>query len=105
VKSAGNLTAARRRPQLSLPVAGLILTAAFQDTAPPLPGRVSALVIMLAITVIGNAVRVWRVRAADSGTRLLRAQAEHEAATRRALELERARIAETGLVGPGQRGR
>jgi signal transduction histidine kinase len=83
----------RRLALLSLPVAGLILTAAFHDTAPPLPGRVSALVILLAITVIGNAVRVWRVRAADSGTRLLRAQAEHEAATRRALELERARIA------------
>ena len=83
----------RRLALLSLPAAGLILTAAFQNTAPPLPGRVSALVIMLAITVVGNAVRVWRVRAADSGTRLLRAQAEHEAATRRALELERARIA------------
>ena len=83
----------RRLALLSLPAAGLILTVAFQDTAPPLPGRMSALVILLAITVIGNAVRVWRVRAADSGTRLLRAQAEHEAATRRALELERARIA------------
>ena len=83
----------RRLALLSLPAAGLILTAAFQDTAPPLPGRVSALVILLAITVIGNAVRVWRVRAADSGSRLLQAQAEHEAATRRALELERARIA------------
>ena len=83
----------RRLALLSLPVAGLILTAAFSDTAPPLPSRVSALVIMLAITVIGNAVRVWRTRAADSGTRLQRAQAEHAAATRRALELERARIA------------
>jgi signal transduction histidine kinase len=78
---------------LSLPLAGLILTAAFQNTAPPLPGRVSALVILLAITAVGNAVRVWRARAGDSGARLARAQAEHEAATRRALELERARIA------------
>jgi signal transduction histidine kinase len=78
---------------LSLPLAGLILTAAFQDTTPPLPGRVSALVILLATTVVGNAVRVWRARAGDSGARLLRAQAEQEAATRRALALERARIA------------
>ncbi|HEX6522141.1 MAG TPA: histidine kinase dimerization/phosphoacceptor domain-containing protein, partial [Streptosporangiaceae bacterium] len=78
---------------LSLPLAGLIITAAFQDTTPPLPSRLSALVILLAITVFGNAVRVWRARAGDSGARLLRAQAEHEAATRRALELERARIA------------
>ncbi len=77
---------------LSLPVAGLIITAAFRDTTPPL-GRLSALAILLAITGFGNAVRVWRARAGDSGARLLRAQAEHEAATRRALELERARIA------------
>ena len=77
---------------LSLPLAGLIITAAFQDTTPPL-GRLSALAILLAITGFGNAVRVWRTRAGDSGARLLRAQAEHEAATRRALELERARIA------------
>ena len=78
---------------LSLPLAGLILTAVFRDTAPRLPGRLSALVILLAITVFGNAVRAWRARAGDSGARLLRAQAEHEAATRRALELERSRIA------------
>ena len=78
---------------LSLPLAGLILTAAFQNTAPSLPGRVSALVILLTTTLIGNAVRVWRARAGDSGARLLRAQAEHAAAMRRALELERARIA------------
>ena len=77
---------------LSLPLAGLIITAAFQDTTPPL-GRLSALAVLLAITGFGNAVRVWRARAGDSGARLLRAQAEHEAATRRALELERARIA------------
>jgi signal transduction histidine kinase len=77
---------------LSLPLAGLIITAAFQDTTPPL-GRLSALAILLAITGFGDAVRVWRARAGDSGARLLRAQAEHEAATRRALELERARIA------------
>ena len=78
---------------LSLPLAGLILTAAFQDTTPPLPGRLSALVILLAVTVVGNAVRVWRQRAGDSGARLLRAHAEQAAATRRALTLERARIA------------
>jgi signal transduction histidine kinase len=83
----------RGRALLSLPLAGLIITAAFQDTAPPLPRRLSALVILLAITAFGNAVRVWRARARESGTRLLRVQAEHEAATRRALELERARIA------------
>jgi signal transduction histidine kinase len=78
---------------LSLPLAGLILTAAFQNTAPPIPGRVIALVILLAIAGVGNAVRVWRARVGDSRARLLRMQAEHEATTQRALELERARIA------------
>src|SRR3984893_17507267 len=77
---------------LRLPLAGLIVAGLFRHTTPPLPGRLSALVILLAITGFGNAVRVWRARAGDSGARLLRAQAEHEAATRRVLELERARI-------------
>lgn len=78
---------------LSLPLAGLIVAAMFHDTTPPLPSRLYALVILLAIMGFGNTVRVWRARAGDSGARLLRAQAEHEAATRRALEQERARIA------------
>jgi signal transduction histidine kinase len=78
---------------VSLPLAGLILTAAFQNTTLPLPPRATALVILLAITVFGNAVRVWRSRAGDRGAQLMRAQAEQQAATRRALQLERARIA------------
>ena len=45
------------------------------------------------IMVAGNAMHVWRRQAGDSQARLDRLQAEHEAATRRALELERARIA------------
>ena len=55
----------RRLALLSLTPAGLILTEVYADTEPPLPGRVSALVIMLAITAIGNSrLRAWRVRAA-----------------------------------------
>src|SRR5258708_5795578 len=38
-------------------------------------------------------MRGWRQRAGDSAERLLRAEAEHEAQTRRAVEAERARIA------------
>jgi signal transduction histidine kinase len=38
-------------------------------------------------------MHVWRRQAGDSQARLARLQTEHEAATRRALELERARIA------------
>ena len=40
-----------------------------------------------------SAMRGWRQRAGDSAERLLRAEAEHEAQTRRAVEAERARIA------------
>ena len=43
--------------------------------------------------VAGNAMRRWRSRAGDSQAQLVRLQAAHEAATRRAIELERARIA------------
>jgi len=42
---------------------------------------------------VAIAIRVWRRRADQSAERLRRAQAEHEAETRRAVELERARIA------------
>ena len=38
-------------------------------------------------------MRVWRQRADDSADRLRRAQSEHEADTRHAIGLERARIA------------
>jgi signal transduction histidine kinase len=78
---------------LSLPLAGVIVSAAFQDTAPPLPGRVSALVVLVAIMIVGNAVHVWRRRAGDSQARIGRLQAEHQAETLRAVALERARIA------------
>jgi signal transduction histidine kinase len=78
---------------LSLPVAGVIVSAAFKDTAPPLPGRATALVVLVAIMIVGNAARVWKQRARDSQARIGHLQAEHEAQTRRAVELERARIA------------
>ena len=41
----------------------------------------------------GLGMREWRRRAGDSAARLRTVQADHEAATRRAIELERARIA------------
>ena len=42
---------------------------------------------------VAIAMRTWRRRAGDSAERLRRAEAEHEAETRRAVEAERARIA------------
>jgi signal transduction histidine kinase len=78
---------------LSLPLAGVIVAAAFQDTTPPLPGQATAPLILIAIMLVGNAARVWKQRAGASQARIGRLQAEHQEQTQRAVELERARIA------------
>jgi signal transduction histidine kinase len=78
---------------LSLPLAALAVMAMFPNSAPPLPARASPLFIFIPILIVGNAVHVWRRRAGDSQDRLRRLAAEHEAATRHALEVERSRIA------------
>jgi signal transduction histidine kinase len=78
---------------LSVPAAGVVAAAAFPNTTPPLPGRFSALLVLVLVAIVGNATRIWLRRAGDSQARLVSMRAEHEAATRRALELERARVA------------
>jgi signal transduction histidine kinase len=78
---------------LSMLGAAIIVTAAYPQPGPSLPVRFTALAALLPITVVGSAVHTWRHRARDSQARLVRERAEHEAATRRALELERVRIA------------
>jgi signal transduction histidine kinase len=76
-----------------VPAAGLLITAAFHGTMPELRDSSATLLLLGPILVAGNAMHVWRRQAGDSQARLRRLQAEHEAATRRALDLERARIA------------
>ena len=78
---------------LSMPLATVLVIALFADTAPPIPARATPLLIFIPIMIVGNAVHRWARRAGDSGARLRQAQAEHEAATRHALALERARLA------------
>ena len=78
---------------LSMPLATALVIALFQNTAPPIPGRATPLLIFIPIMIVGDAVHRWARRAGDSGARLRQAQAEYEAATRRALARERARIA------------
>ena len=78
---------------LSMPVVTVLVIALFADTSPPVPARATPLLIFIPIMIVGNAVHRWTRRAGDSGARLRQAQAEHEEATRRALEQERARIA------------
>ena len=78
---------------LSVLLAGIIVTAAFPDTTPPLPGRYTALLVLIPAAAVGNAAYLWRRRAGDSAARLRRAEAEHLFATRRAVAQERTRIA------------
>jgi signal transduction histidine kinase len=78
---------------LSVVLAGLLVTAAFTNTEIPQPGRFTALFILVPVVLVGNAVRSWRYQAGDSQERLQRAEAEHRAATVRALAAERSRIA------------
>jgi len=78
---------------ISMPLVTVLVIALFANTSPPIPPRATPLLIFIPIMIVGDAVHRWARRAGDSGARLRRAQAEYEAATRRALALERARIA------------
>jgi signal transduction histidine kinase len=86
-------SAFRRLAMLAVLAGAVVVTVAFPGTTPQLPSRYTPVLIMLPTVAVGVAIRVWRSRARESAERLRRAQAEHEAQTRRAIELERARIA------------
>ncbi len=83
----------RRMALLSLIAGAIVITLAYPQAAPQVPERFTALLILLPTVAAANMMRVWRQRADDSADRLRRAQSEHEADTRRAIGLERARIA------------
>jgi signal transduction histidine kinase len=71
-------------------IAGTIV---FPNTLPHVDERYTALIVMVPTVAVALGMRELFRRAGDSTARLRRAQAEHEAATVRALERERARIA------------
>jgi signal transduction histidine kinase len=73
--------------------AAVVATAAFPNTTPQVPARFTALLVLAPTAAVAVGMRGWRQRAGDSAERLRKAQAEHEAQTRRAVEAERARIA------------
>ena len=83
----------RRMALLSLIAGAIVITLAYPQAAPQVPERFTALLILLPTVAAANMMRVWRQRANDSADRLRRAQSEHEADTRHAIGLERARIA------------
>ncbi len=83
----------RRLALLVLAGGAVTLAAAYPHVTPEVPERYTALLVLVPTAAVGNMMRVWRRRAGESAERLRRAQAEHEADTLRALDLERARIA------------
>jgi signal transduction histidine kinase len=83
----------RRLAMLAVLAGAGVVTVAFPGTTPQLPSRFTPVLIMLPTVAVGVAIRFWRARARESAERLRRAQSEHEAQTRRAIALERARIA------------
>jgi signal transduction histidine kinase len=83
----------QRLALLSVTTAAIIVTAAFPNTTPPVPARFTAFLVLVPTVAVAVAMRRWRQRAGDSAARLVQAEAEHEAETRRAVEAERSRIA------------
>ena len=71
----------------------IIITMTFPNTLPRVSERYTGFLVVIPVVAAGIGMREWRRRASDSAARLRRAEAEHEAATRRAVEMERSRIA------------
>ena len=69
------------------------MTSTFGNLLPRFPGRGTAIFALAAATAAGLGIRELRRRLPDSTARLRRATQEHQAATHRALDAERARIA------------
>ena len=83
-----------RELALGVALAGAIATMlTFPESLPDIPERYTPLIVVVPAVAAGLGIRELRRRVGDSTARLRKVQAEHEAATRRALELERARIA------------
>jgi signal transduction histidine kinase len=83
-----------RELALGVAAAGAIATdMTFPYSLPVIPERYTALIAVVPTMAAGLGIRELRLRVGDSAARLRKVQAEHEAATRRAIDLERARIA------------
>jgi signal transduction histidine kinase len=78
---------------VGLGVGAIIVTTVYPNTTPPVEPQYTALLVLLPTVAAGNMMRTWRQRAGSATDQLRQAEAEHEAATQRALALERTRIA------------
>jgi signal transduction histidine kinase len=83
-----------RKLAVGVALAGALATVlTFPDSPSSISERYTALIVVVPTAAAGLGMREWRRRADDSAARLRTVQAGHETATRRAIELERARIA------------
>jgi signal transduction histidine kinase len=83
----------RQLALLTVLAGAIIVTTTFPNTMPRVTERYTAILVVIPTVAVGIGIREWCRRAGDSAERLRRARAEYEAATRRAVGLERARIA------------
>ena len=83
----------RVQAMAGLVVAAVLSGLAFRDTDPILPGWSSPGVVLLIGGVVAGTVRFWRRRLAADRNRLAELQQAQEETMRRAVEVERARIA------------
>src|SRR5215471_19086876 len=83
----------RRATLLALLAGAVIITVAYPEASAQVAARYVPLLVLLPTVAVGNMMRMWRQRAADSAERLRLARAAHEAEKRRAVALEQARIA------------
>ena len=83
----------RRTTLLALLAGAVIITVAYPEATAQVAARYTPLLVLLPTVAVGNMMRMWRERAGESADRLRLAQDEHETEKRRAVELERARIA------------
>jgi signal transduction histidine kinase len=72
---------------------GGIVTFEYPNVGSQVPSRLIPAMVLLATVSLGYLMRMWQHRAGESAARLVRAEAGHVAATRRAVAEERARIA------------
>ena len=83
----------RRTTLLALLAGAVIITVAYPEATAQVAARYTPLLVLLPTVAVGSMMRMWRERAGESADRLSMAQDEHETEKRRAVELERARIA------------
>jgi signal transduction histidine kinase len=70
-----------------------IVTFEYPSIGSQVPSRLIPVMVLLTTVALGYLMRMWQHRAGESAARLVRAEAGHLAATRRAVAEERARIA------------